>query len=250
MRATLLLVAFVVTGCAGQAGVDTPAGSWTLTSATDATGPLTLDESHPVTLDFGENTGGVAACNSYGAIYSEGRFIQIGHTEMGCEPASVMELESRYLRALSVVTSAKSGAGLTLTGPEVELTFVPTPEASALPLTDTAWTLVTFTTTDAPDASVSGSPDAATLTFSTDGDLALDTGCTTITTGYELDGQTITPGSTQKTIDDPSCEHTDLGTQLHAIISRPFTVEQPTTLNRAQLVLTSTTGEVASFTAG
>ena len=125
MRLAWVVLVLALVGCASPDDSSIE-GSWILTSATDATGSLTLDPTHPVTLEVGEHTGGIAACNSYGATYEGGRFTKISQTEMGCKPASVMEIESRYLAALAATTAVEAGTGLTLTGPGIELTFTPT----------------------------------------------------------------------------------------------------------------------------
>jgi len=125
MRVAWVVLVLGLVGCASPADSSVE-GSWTLTAATDATGSLSLDPTHPVTLEIGEQTGGIAACNSYSATYEGDRFTQISQTEMGCEPASVMEIESRYLAALAATTAVEAGTRLTLTGPGIELTFTPT----------------------------------------------------------------------------------------------------------------------------
>jgi len=124
----LLAAAMGVAGCAAPS--DDAQGNWVLTSGTGADGKLELVRSHPVTLDIDETSaGGTAACNSYGGQVSRAqggwRVTELFQTEMACEPAEVMTLESAYLTALAAVTRAQTTENeLTLTGPDgVELVF-------------------------------------------------------------------------------------------------------------------------------
>ncbi len=132
--ATAMLLAAVAfaAGCTASPS-DAAQGSWVLTSASGADGPLDLVESHPVTLQVGDDTvGGTAACNQYGAGLDRrgGRWnlTELEQTAMACEPLSVMDLEDAYLAALGAATrAAVSGDELTLTGPDgVELVFART----------------------------------------------------------------------------------------------------------------------------
>lgn len=130
LAATALLT---LAGCAsgGPPGTSPEGldGNWTLTSAADAAGPVQLDGA-VVTLNFDETTGGRAACNGYTAKVRGGpgelSVTQITQTEMACVPASLMEVESRYLSALGEADAAEyDGDDLVITGPDVELRFAP-----------------------------------------------------------------------------------------------------------------------------
>jgi heat shock protein HslJ len=113
-------------------------GNWQLFSATDSAGEFDLSglKSHGGTADVtltltDGRLGGTAACNQYfgefvglpAALRVEG----LGQTEMACVDNGLMALESRYLTALSAVTSARlgSGVGLILLGDGVGLSFLP-----------------------------------------------------------------------------------------------------------------------------
>jgi hypothetical protein len=150
-------IILLMSGCGTSAGLDNgpesgPGGSptfddfedldgnWELLTATDANGQFDLSvlASHggadevvlTLTLTAGK-LAGTAACNSYfgefvgvpGALRVEG----VGSTLMYCEDSARMDLESRYLAALSSVTSAQlgSGVGLILLGDGVGLSFLP-----------------------------------------------------------------------------------------------------------------------------
>jgi hypothetical protein len=127
-------------GAGGSPTLDGLDGNWELLTATDANGQFDLSvlASHggadevvlTLTLTAGK-LAGTAACNSYfgefvgvpGALRVEG----VGSTLMYCEDSARMDLESRYLAALSSVTSAQlgSGVGLILLGDGVGLSFLP-----------------------------------------------------------------------------------------------------------------------------
>ncbi len=117
-RSAVALAAVIVAiaGCASTAPGATvePTGNWYLTNGTDADGEFDLGTS-TVTLQFVDagRAGGIAACNHYGSDFTINgdtvRFGEIVQTEMYCEPDAVMQLESRYLAALTAVTSAEVG---------------------------------------------------------------------------------------------------------------------------------------------
>jgi heat shock protein HslJ len=115
-------------------------GNWQLFSATDSAGEFDLSDlkSHGGTADVAltltltdGKLSGTAACNQYfgefvglpAALRVEG----LGQTEMACADKSLMKLESRYLTALSAVTSAQlgSGVGLILLGDDISLSYLP-----------------------------------------------------------------------------------------------------------------------------
>ena len=135
----LLLGLLALTGCgsgtaAGPASEDDrlPDGSWILVEARDAAGALALVDARPVTLEVVDTEVRGRVCNSYfatvGASGDGPLLTGLGATEMGCLPASVMELESRYLAALGAVTGVeRPGNALVLTGDAVRLTFEPAP---------------------------------------------------------------------------------------------------------------------------
>ncbi|MDP9823203.1 META domain-containing protein [Nocardioides massiliensis] len=135
----LLLGLLVLTGCgsdtsarAGQEDDRLPDGSWTLIEARDAAGALALVDARPVTLEVADTEVRGQVCNTYfataGASGDGPLLTGLGATEMGCLPASVMELESRYLAALGAVTGVeRPGNALVLTGDAVRLTFEPAP---------------------------------------------------------------------------------------------------------------------------
>lgn len=125
---TLTLTALLLAGCGDPDGgtggpVDDLVGAWELVEGTGPDGAIPLVEGHPITLiveDDGEEVGGTAACNSYGAtIERDGDRLAVTElfaTEMACSPPAVMDAEQAYLAALAGVDAATiEGDRLTLT---------------------------------------------------------------------------------------------------------------------------------------
>ena len=177
------------TGQPGPVGVDLD-GSWTLVSGRDARGVLDLAGRNVTLRVDGAEAGGTSACNHYfGTVAVDGdtvTFSGVGGTEMGCEPA-VMELEQRYLAALTAVEHAgRSDTALTLSGPDVELDLerdAPVPDS---PLAGTSWTLDSLLDADMVSSVLPGGSlrlDAGTLTG--------DSGCRSFRGRYELEGDTL-----------------------------------------------------------
>jgi heat shock protein HslJ len=178
-------------GGATAGGVDLE-GSWQLVTGRDAEGIYTVDGS--VTLVVaGAGAEGRSACNLYsGVIEREGgdgvRFTGLGGTEMGCEPA-LMELEQRYLAALSVVErAARSGATLTLSGPDVALELEPAGPVQDADLVGNRWTLESMV----DGGTVSSVLPGGELTFHEDGIFEGSSGCRPVAGRYERVGDKIT----------------------------------------------------------
>ena len=146
VTAGLMLAGCATLNAADRSNIE---GNWLLVAGSDARGDFELLD-RTVTLTIGNDeagegsVGGTAACNTYfGSIEGAPESLTIGalgQTEMACfdgdDPndtddtgSSIMDLESRYLAALASVTSGVpgSGVGLILNGPDVSLSFVPTP---------------------------------------------------------------------------------------------------------------------------
>jgi len=106
-------------------------GEWRLSKASDADGTMRLG-GVPVTLAVdGTAVAGQAPCNGYtaeatvaGDAFAVGGITQ---TRMACVDVARTDLESRYLRALARVETARLGDGpsatLTLSGPDETLVF-------------------------------------------------------------------------------------------------------------------------------
>ncbi|MDP3968181.1 MAG: META domain-containing protein [Nocardioides sp.] len=163
-----LLLVLAGCGTTGSSGTGQPSGdaripvgSWVLTAGEDSAGALPLLESHPVTLEVGEEAvSGTAACNGYrGSLAGGADGPLVGSaavTEMGCMPPAVMTLERRYLDALARTEAAEvRDPGLVLTGPSVRLEFRAAGTEPQAPLTGGAWVVESVVTGGGPDAAVS-----------------------------------------------------------------------------------------------
>lgn len=126
----------------GSGGQETPGaaipieginGTWTFADGTDGEGQVTTDATITLVIS-GDSLSGQSACNSYAASL-EGEPHQltissIASTKRACENA-LMEFDTRYFTALSLVTAATpTGGSLVLQGDGVNLNFVP---ANSLP---------------------------------------------------------------------------------------------------------------------
>ncbi|MGI9624098.1 MAG: META domain-containing protein, partial [Acidimicrobiales bacterium] len=143
---------------------------------------------------------GTAACNGYGGTIVTGDVLFEGFevTEMACDPASAMTLESAYLQALSRVTDSEiQGAALVLTGPGVELRFAVVEETADVPLEDTSWLLDTLI--DGEAASTGPGLSEAIITFAA-GEVLGSDGCNNFSGGYEIDADRIRFGALRQTL--------------------------------------------------
>lgn len=127
----LLVLTVALTACLGSDFEASVEGSWQLESGSLNGEPITIVDTHPITmtLEAGEISG-TAACNTYGGQYtlSAAEFTigeSLSYTEMACQPNEVMESERQFLDALLDVDEASLvNGGLTLQGPDTELSFV------------------------------------------------------------------------------------------------------------------------------
>ncbi|RZT66439.1 heat shock protein HslJ [Microcella alkaliphila] len=134
LAATAGMLAMGLAGCAASASADSsaPDGTWMLVSASDANGPLPVDAG-PVTLVINDGGVGGEVCNSYGGNVTgtvgrtsagEIAISEVFSTMMWCEADGLMDLESRYVRALQLATKAQLIEGaLVLAGDDVRLRF-------------------------------------------------------------------------------------------------------------------------------
>lgn len=163
-------------------------GGWQLVSGVDNGKQLEPIDSHPVTIEFTDDTyGGTAACNHYGGVYSlAGSSIELGLadiTEMACEPATTMELESAYIEAVDKVDEVEvEGGRLKLTGHGAELVFSSLAPPQTQNLLGTVWVLDGLIEGELV-ASTSG--DRATLEFFSDGSFIANTGCRNLTGTFD-----------------------------------------------------------------
>lgn len=199
MKAMILML--LLSGCSLVSGRGTASldGEWLLQAGTNQGVAIPIVAGSQVTLQVnGTQVGGTAACNSYGGRMAiSGASIAISElfqTEMACLDDRLMALESAYLAALPLVTTAaRTGNSLVLTGPQVELrfAFVP-PVANANPV-GTTWVLDSLISGDAVSSTVG---ERVTLLLSGDGRLAASTACREVTGTYAIAG-----GQVQVTLD-------------------------------------------------
>ena len=192
MKAMILML--LLSGCSLLSGSGTTSldGEWLLQAGTNQGQAVPIVAGSKITLKIdGNQAGGSAACNLYGGtIQVNGSSIAISAlsmTEMACQE-NVMASESAYLAALPRATmAARSGNGLLLTGPQVELRFTLVPEVANANVVGTTWLLESLITGEAVSSTVG---ERVTLQLSGDGRLTASTGCRDVTGSYSIsDGQ-------------------------------------------------------------
>jgi heat shock protein HslJ len=184
-----LIVGFLLSGCSllshgASASVD---GQWQLQAGTNQGQPVPIVAGSRITLNIdGTQVGGSAACNSYGGtIQVSGSSVTISAlsmTEMACQE-DLMASEAAYLAALPrVTTAARNGNSLVLSGPEVELRYMPVaPVADADPV-GTTWILESLISGETVSSTVA----AAALQLNGDSKIAMSTGCRQLTGSYAI----------------------------------------------------------------
>lgn len=201
--AVLVTLVLVLAGCGDAAGSSTAAvsspllreGGWELVEGSYDDRPVPMPAGARATLAAdGEQLGGTAFCNSYGAEYElDGDRVRIAVTavtEMACEPA-VMEAERVYLSALGAVhgpVELDGEGNLVLTGEQAELRFRPLPEVEERELVGTRWVLESVVSGDVA-ASPAGEP--AHLELLADGTLRGSTGCRELSGTWEVAGDEV-----------------------------------------------------------
>jgi heat shock protein HslJ len=215
------VAALAAAGCGGNDDVDSraaPAGlpstsvdieahEWVLDREDSS---LTVDDDSPVTLRVeGDTVSGRAPCNTFRGPFepSADDSVEIGPvalTRMAC-PASGAEAEDEFVAALEAVDNAEvevdeDGGGdadrLVLTGGDrVRLSFR---SYDADELLAGTWTITGVATGDSLDSMVVGTE--PTITFAEDGELTMETGCNTVGSSWELDGDELTIGPPRTTL--------------------------------------------------
>ena len=167
-------------------------GSWVLTDGSGPDGPIQILDGHRITLVIdGTDAGGRAACNLYGGTLTVNggavRISALSMTEMACEERP-WSAESAYLAAIGAVAAwERQGDRLTLTGPEVGLTYELLPPVPDEEITGTDWVLDSLIQGDA----VSSTLGEATLRLAADGTFAGSTGCRELAGRYVINGDEI-----------------------------------------------------------
>jgi heat shock protein HslJ len=236
-RFALLTVAVLaLAGCATTPGtqVEGPVGdelhdSWLLTAGTDSSGTFELDDA-TITLEIADNVAsGNSGCNSYtgdfGGTADGVSFGPFASTRMACSPDSVMQLESRYLKALETVDTASIADDvltLSLDAGDIELVYSEVEPPDDAELVGPTWTLESIASADA----VSTVEGDATLVFGEDGTLRGSAGCRGFTGDYVAADDDLIR-LTHLEIDHANCpaEIGDQETKVFDIIGEGFTAE-------------------------
>jgi heat shock protein HslJ len=198
----LVLLASTLAACGEPSptgGSETLDGAWELRSGVVDGATIPLLDDHRVTVTItGDEIGGRAACNGYGATMQvEGDAITLrnmGWNGMGCEP-EVMEVEQAYLDGLMRVTTAqRSGSTLLFAGPDVELEFTLLAPAPTADLVGVNWMLSEIVQGETVTSPAEGADDPADMAFlllRADGTLSGNTGCRELSGEYVVSGDEI-----------------------------------------------------------
>jgi heat shock protein HslJ len=197
-----LSIATLLTSC-GFATATTPAvqsdvaldgGTWVLTDGTVDGRTIDVPQGSRITLTREEQgrVGGSSACNGYGATVDiDGERVSFSITGgglMGCAD-EVMAAERHYLEALPRTTTAtRQDARLSLSGPDVALTFELSGPVAIDDITGIEWELDSLIEGGASTAP-KGEP--ATLLLREDGTVIGSTGCRELHGRYDTFGDQI-----------------------------------------------------------
>ena len=208
MIVRLVLIAFVVAGCGADAPSDDEGSlegsEWLSIAVTESGVDRPLVDGTQIRLTFADGQlGASAGCNSIGGPYriEEGLllFEGGGMTEMGCDDERHAQDEwlVGFLAAQPAI--AHEGDKLTLTSGETVIALQDREVAEPdLPLTGTTWTVDSLISGDAV-SSVPGDA-TATLVFTDDGRVEVDTGCNTGGGPYEVTDSTLRIGVVETTL--------------------------------------------------
>jgi heat shock protein HslJ len=243
--AAAVLAVLVVTGCSTtQPGAGTPTdesldGEWALTQGSDATGTFDLKDSLATLVLTGGNPGGRTPCNAFGATVDGGvgeiDITPTFQTEAACADPDLMALEPRYLDALDAVTEAAvTSGGLSLTGPNVSLTFELAPEVPTSKLTGTDWRLESIIDGE----TVSSVLGDGLLKLRDDGTLIGNAGCRDFTGTWKVDAGVVSVSDLEFAAADCPAEFVSQEEAVDGLFSDPFSAE----VTGDQLTLTAEDG--------
>ena len=192
-RSVLILLALTACSSTQQSTLD--GTEWLSTAVTEDGGDHPLVEGTQVRLGFAEGQlSASAGCNSMGGAYrvDDGRLILTGGamTEMGCDEPRHSQDVWLFGFVGSQPAIAQDGDKLTLTSGATVIAFLDAEVAEPdLPLTGTTWTVDTLIHGDA----ASSMPDdaVATLVFTDDGRVEMETGCGTGSATFEATASTL-----------------------------------------------------------
>jgi heat shock protein HslJ len=195
MKWLSMLLALALSACAAISGPTLDGTKWLSTSATEDGADRPLVDGTRISLRFadGQLTAS-AGCNTIGGAYRIDGDVLVfeggAMTEMGCDDERHAQDEWLVAFLGSRPTIAQEADKLTLTSGATVIALRDREVAEPdLPLTGTTWTLTSIVSGDA----VSSVPDEAlaTLGFTDDGRIEVDTGCNTGGGRYEVTDGTM-----------------------------------------------------------
>lgn len=190
-----LLLLLALTACGGMPGPSLDGSEWLSTAVTEDGADRPLVDGTRIRLSFTDGQlGASAGCNTMGGAYriEDGRLIFEGGgmTEMGCDDERHAQDDWLFGFLGSRPAVAQEGDKLTLTSGGTVIALQDSEVAEPdLALVGTTWTVDSIISGDA----VSSVPDGAnaTLVFTDDGRVEVDTGCNTGGGTYEVSGGTL-----------------------------------------------------------
>jgi heat shock protein HslJ len=195
MTIRLAVVAVLLSGCAAVTEPSLDGTEWLSTAVTEDGADRPLVDGTRIRLSFTDGQlGASAGCNTMGGEYriDAGRLVFEGGgmTEMGCDEERHAQDDWLLGFLGSQPAAVWEGDKLTLTSGAVVIALQDAEVAEPdLPLTDTTWTVDTILGGDA----ASSVPDdaVASLVFTDDGHVEIETGCATGRASFEATATTL-----------------------------------------------------------
>lgn len=190
-----ILLVLALTACSGMPGPTLDGSEWLSTAVTEDGADRPLVDGTRIRLGFTDGQlGASAGCNTMGGGYriEGGRLVFEGGgmTEMGCDDERHAQDDWLFEFLGSQPSVAQEGDKLTLTSGGTVIAFQDRETAEPdLPLVGTTWTVDSIISGDAV-SSVPGDA-VATLVFTDDGRVEVDTGCNTGGGTYEVADGTL-----------------------------------------------------------
>ena len=204
MNWRLILILFALTACSAISQHTLDGTEWLSTAVTESGADRPLVDGTQVRLGFSDGRlAASAGCNSRGGDYriDGGRLVFDGGwmTEMGCDEERAAQDDWLFRFLGSQSTIAQEGDKLTLTSGDVVIAFLDAEVAEPdLPLIGTTWTVDTIVSGDAASSVPDGA--VATLVFTDDGRVEVNTGCNNGGGTYEATDGTLRIGDIEQTL--------------------------------------------------